>query len=81
MDDTQMQQELIQGIEQALKKRLEDPKYMPIRIQAKHWYQWLSPSFWRMKKTLEAFGKTNFHKIQKEVKKEMMERLMYGDPQ
>lgn len=48
-----------------------------IKINPKHWYQWLSPSFWRMKKVLEFT--MNSTEYQEKVQKAMIDEMLYGN--
>ena len=52
--------------------------HKPFNIRPKHWYQWFSPSFWRMKRTAEAY--LNTVEVATAFERRIRDAVLYGYP-
>ncbi len=57
---------------------------MLIRVKAKHWWQWLSPQFWRARRHAELYmnwiaEQHEFAKKVEQASKEACRELAYGE--
>jgi len=52
---------------------------MDVKIRPKKWWLWLTPSWWKYKKTVEHMVKTKFEEGWPVIEKAMSDMTIYGE--